>query len=135
MLFYKIFFERKPKSFKWIIILIFSYQLVRNDLASFEVACKQCDQIRLYLKGLGAKFAHKSSPNIWQIFAVFKNISFKLKLLLLLLLLGHFGYFYFSMWSHCVWVQAIFFSSLSLLLEKVWSLSAYLIRLNVLDLI
>ena len=43
---------------------------------------QQCDQIRLYLKGLGDKFLNKSSPNNWRLLGYFLSK--------LLWLLGHF---------------------------------------------
>ena len=41
-----------------------------------KVAHMQCDQIGLFLKGLGDKFSYKSSPNIWQLFGLFEKCYF-----------------------------------------------------------
>ena len=44
--------------------------------------CHQCDQIRLFLKGLGGKFSCKCSPNNRQLFkAILKVVVFMLTLL------------------------------------------------------
>ena len=39
------------------------------------MTCDQCDQIGLFLKDLGEKFSHKSCANIWQIWAIFWQLS------------------------------------------------------------
>ena len=46
----------------------------------------QCDQIGRYLKVLGDKISNKSSPNDWQLFGQFENLS--LVQILLVLLFG-----------------------------------------------
>ena len=38
-----------------------------------EVSNAQCDQIRLFLKGLGDECSHTSSSNIWQLLGRFEK--------------------------------------------------------------
>ena len=70
----------------------------------FSLHCMQWDQIGRFLKVLGNKFAHKSSPKSFLTFGLLWKVSIDVKLLSILFrqLLETFGQlFKSSIWSHC----------------------------------
>ena len=68
-----------------------------------------CDQIGLFLKGLGEEFSYKSSPNIWQLIeAILKNNDFQLNCCdnFCSTFGGNLATVYFNIRSHCSWVSS-----------------------------
>ena len=67
----------------WKNLILRLLSLVWRRRGGVGVSAVQCDQIGLFLKGLGEEFSFKSSPNIRQLLAYFKRISLKCRLKLL----------------------------------------------------